>query len=98
MSVIKTKYPFFNLIQSEDQAELALSVLMEYGSERERRVLRPEAQGLQQDFMRCEGTNTIVDAVNNLLAAYLEMNGEFSDELTIFLSKSLIEQKLAKAA
>lgn len=98
MSVVHTKYPFFNLIMNEEQAELALSVLLEYGSERERRLLRPEAERLQQDFMRCEGANTIVEAVNNLLAAYLEMNGEFSDELTIFLSKSLIEQKLAKAA
>jgi len=98
MSGAYTKYPFFNLIENTEQAELALSVLLEYGSARERKYLRPEAQTLQQDFMRGGQQDSIKAAVNNLLAAYLEVHGEFSDEMTIFLSKSLIEQKLTKAA
>ena len=93
-----TKYPFFNLIQDDTQAELALSALTFFGSAREKRVLKPEAEALQQDFMRSDGGVSLADAVNNLLAGYLEYYGEFSDDLTIFLSKSLIEQKLALAA
>lgn len=91
-------YPFFNLLESESQAELALSVLTEYGNERERALLMPEARALQNDFMRSDGQVSLCDAVNNLLANYLSLQGDFSDELTIFLSKSLIEQKLAKVA
>lgn len=98
MSLEGTKYPFFNLIESEEQAELALSALTYFGSAREKKVLKPEALSLQQDFMRSDGSVNLAKAVNNLLAGYLEYYGEFSDELTIFLSKSLIEQKLAVAA
>jgi len=92
-----TKYPFFRLITSADQAELALSVLTVFGSTRERELLKPEALRIQQDFMRSDGKTCIITAINNLLAAYLETHGEFSDQLTIFLSKSLVQQKLAKA-
>lgn len=45
---------------------------------------------LQQDFMRSDGTVKLAEAANNLFAGYLEYYGKFSDELTIFLSKSLI--------
>lgn len=97
MSNTPVQYPFFNLIQTEEQAELALSVLTEFGNPREQALLRPEAEGLQQDFMRSDGKISLSTAVNKLLAKYLEAYGEFSDELMIFLSKSLVEQKLAKA-
>lgn len=93
-----TKYPFFNLIKNEKQAELALSALTYFGSERERNILKPEALSMQQDFMRSTGNISLMTAINNLLAGYLEHYGEFSDELTIFLSKSLIEQRLALAS
>lgn len=98
MNSKNTKYPFFNLIESEEQAELALSALTYFGSQREKKILKPEAMALQQDFMRSDGNVRLAEAVNNLLAGYLEYYGEFSDELTIFLSKSLIEQKLSIAA
>lgn len=93
-----TKYPFFNLIESEEQAELALAALTLFGSEREKKVLKPEALAMQQDFMNSNGSISLAKAINNLLTAYLQHYGEFSDELTIFLSKSLIEQKLALAS
>ncbi|GAA6133692.1 hypothetical protein NBRC116188_04810 [Oceaniserpentilla sp. 4NH20-0058] len=92
-----TKYPFFQLISNSDQAELALSVLTVFGSPREQAFLKPEAQQIQHDFMSSDGGACIVSAINNLLSAYLETHGEFSDQLTIFLSKSLVQQKLAKA-
>jgi len=98
MSSHTTKYPFFNLIETEEQAELAISALTHFGSAREKKVLRPEALSLQQDFMRSDGSVKLAEAVNNLLAGYLEYYGEFSDEMTIFLSKTLIEQKLSMAA
>jgi len=91
-----TKYPFFRLISNNDQAELALSVLTVFGSPKEQMFLKPEAEKIQHDFMRSDGRTSIVDAINNLLGAYLETHGEFSDQLTIFLSKSLVQQKLAK--
>lgn len=92
-----TKYPFFTLINNNDQAELALSVLTAFGSDKEKQILLPEANKMQMDFMNSEGKTCLVTAINNLLSAYLEMYGEFSDDLTIFLSKSLVEQKLASA-
>ncbi len=92
-----TKYPFFRLISNAEQAELALSVLTVYGSPRERMFLKPEALRIQQDFMRSEGQACIVTAINRLLAAYLDTYGEFSDQLTIFLSKSLVQQRLERA-
>lgn len=92
-----TKYPFFHLISNTDQAELALSVLTVFGSPKEREFLKPEALRIQQDFMRSDGKTCIISAINNLLGAYLETHGEFSDQLTIFLSKSLVQQRLAKA-
>ena len=98
MSLNNTKYPFFNLIESEEQAELALSALTYFGSAKEKKSLKPEAQALQQAFMRSEGDESLAQAGNNLWAGYLSYYGEFSDELTIFLSKSLIEQKLSLAA
>jgi hypothetical protein len=97
MVTAPTKYPFFNLIGDNQQAEIALSVLTAFGSEKEKRILLPEAQKMQMDFMKSEGRSCLVTGINNLLTAYLEMYGEFSDDLTIFLSKSLIEQKLADA-
>ena len=55
MSKAPVQYPFFNLIKTEEQAEMALSVLTSYGTPRERALLMPEAQRLQQDFMRSDG-------------------------------------------
>lgn len=97
MNNTPVQYPFFNLIRTEGEAELALSVLTEYGNPREQELLKPEAESLQQDFMRSDGQISLATAVNKLLTMYLDAYGEFSDELMIFLSKSLVEQKLAKA-
>lgn len=93
-----TKYPFYSLINSQNQAELALSVLTTYGSAKEKAILVPEVYKIQRDFMRSDGKSCLISAINNLLAAYLDMYGEFSDDLTIFLSKSLIQQRLALAS
>ncbi len=92
-----TKYPFFNLLKNNEQAEIALSVLTHYGSAKEIKSMMPEAKTIQRDFMNSDGNICLVTAINNLLAGYLELHGEFSDDLTIFLSKSLVEQKLAQA-
>lgn len=93
-----TKYPFFRLISNTEQAELALSVLTVHGSSKEKMLLKPEALRIQQDFMRSDGEGCIITAINALLAAYLETYGEFSDQLTIFLSKSLVQKTLSKAS
>ena len=93
-----TKYPFFNLLHNNEQAEIALSVLTQYGSEKEKQKMMPEAKIIQRDFMNSDGSICLVSAIKNLLSAYLELYGEFSDEITIFLSKSLVEQKMALAA
>jgi len=93
-----TKYPFFSMLRDNEQAEIALSVLTHYGSEKEIQEMVPEAKIIQRDFMKSDGNICLVSAITNLLAGYLELHGEFCDEITIFLSKSLIEQKLAQAA
>ncbi len=93
----QTKYPFFGLIQTTQQAELALSVLSHFGSEKEKELMRPEIEQIQQDFMHAEKQTSLVLAINNLLHAYLDLYGDFSDHITIFLSKTLIEQKLTLA-
>ena len=92
------KYPFFKLLKNSDQAESALSVLIAFGSKKEKTHLKPEAVRLRNDFIHNQGQACLMTAINNLLAAYLEMYGEFSDEMTIFLSKSLCNQADKAAA
>lgn len=67
-----------------------------FGSPKEHEFLKLEALIIQQDFMRSDGKAFIINAINNLLGAYLETHCDFSDQLMILFSKSLVQQELAK--
>ncbi len=88
------KYPFFTLVKTRQQAEIALSAMVCFGNEKERKLFSPEVARIQQEFEDSAGHSDLVNEANNLLLNYLEDNGEFSDSLLIFLSKS-IEQNMA---
>ena len=49
-----TKYPFFTLLRNNEQAEIALSVLTRYGSQKEIKEMVPEAKIIQRDFMKSD--------------------------------------------
>jgi len=88
------KYPFFNLVNTRQQAEIALSAMVCFGNKKERDLFSPEVERIQQEFEDSAGHSNLVDEANNLLVSYLDKNGEISDSLLIFLSKS-IEQNSA---
>jgi len=88
------KYPFFKLVNTRQQAELALSGMLCFGNEKERKLFSPEVMRIQQAFEDSAGHSNLVNEANNLLVNYLDNNGEISDSLLIFLSKS-IEQNMA---
>ena len=88
------KYPFFKLATTRQQAELILSAMVCFGNEKERKLFSPEVERIQREFEASAGHSNLVDETNNLLVNYIDKNGEISDSLLIFLSKS-IEYDLA---
>lgn len=82
-------HPFFNLVSDLYQAEVVLSVLTCFGNENERKVLKPRAFQVRRDYFDAKDNESLDSKVNQLLRDYLIQYGEFSDQLTIFLSKSV---------
>ena len=83
------QHPFFNLVSDLYQAEVVLSVLTCFGNAKERRILKPRAFEIRRDYFDARDSEALHTKVNKLLADYLLQHGEFSDQLTIFLSKSV---------
>ena len=82
-------HPFFNLVSDVYQAELVLSVLTCFGDVKERRILKPQAFQIRRDYFGAKNNEALHTKVNRLLSSYLMHHGEFSDQLTIFLSRSV---------
>lgn len=90
MSAFLDKYPHFQLLETQDQAELALQAIRTHATGTEKQVLVPELASIERDFMLESSTSSsLISAVNNLLAGYLDLYGELSDSLLIFLSQEL---------
>lgn len=89
------KYPFFKLVNTRQQAEIALSAMVCFGNEKERNLFSPEVARIQQEFEDSAGHSNLVSEANNLLVNYLDNNGEISDSLLIFLSKGIEQNEAA---
>ncbi len=83
------KYPFFNLVNTQCQAEAALAALTCFGNNEEKSHLKPQAIQLKKAFLHSPTEFCLAKQVNTLIANYVEDIGELSDQLTIFISKGL---------
>ncbi|NVK38984.1 MAG: hypothetical protein HWE18_13745 [Gammaproteobacteria bacterium] len=83
------KYPFFNLVTDQCQAEAALAALTCFGNDIEKLHLKPQATQLKKDFLHSNKGFCLAKGVNTLISNYVESFGELSDQLTIFISKSI---------
>lgn len=92
---MSVKYPFFKIVENDRQAEIALSVLSCFGTEQERKVLKPQAQKIQREIFHCIKDVCLTTKVNRILADYLTQYGDFSDNLLLLISKSISFSKMA---
>ena len=88
-------FPFFKLVENNHQAEIALSALTCFGSEHERKVLKPQAVKIQREFLHSKEEVCLATKVNSILADYLAKHGDLSDSLLLFISKSIPFSKMA---
>jgi len=84
---ILTRFPFFQLVSTHEEAEMALSVLTCFGNNKERRLLKPLAMMARQQYLQAIDEESLALKVNRILAEYLHKHGDFSEQLTIFLGK-----------
>ena len=89
------QFPFFKLVENNHQAEIALSAMSCFGNEHERKVLKPQAIKVQREFLHSNGEVCLANKVNRILADYLATYGDLSDNLLLFISKSIPFAKMA---
>jgi len=89
------QFPFFQLVENNHQAEIALSAMTCFGTEHERKVLKPQAVKAQREFLHSNGEVCLANKVNRILADYLATYGDLSDNLLLFISKSIPFAKMA---
>ena len=89
MAAFLQRFPFFQLIESEQEAEAAIEALACFATIEEREHLLPLILQMKQHLPYLRGQLSLADAMNNLLAGYLAMYGDFSDRLLIMLSEDL---------
>lgn len=83
------RYPFFSLVETEQEALMAVETIACYATADEREHLLPQIIRLKHDIRVSQGGLTLHTGLNNLLAGYLALYGEFSDKLVIMLSEDL---------
>jgi hypothetical protein len=83
-----TNYPLFHLSEDHYQAEIALSVLMCFGSPQEKKLLKPQAARLRVDYIKGNNGMNLFECVANIIKAYIEEHGQLSDLLQTYLNKS----------
>ena len=89
--------PFFNLVDTDEEASVVISTIMSFGNQRERKILKPQAQRLLRAYLTSRHECCLATQTNKLLADYLRQHGDLSDQLLIFISK-VISLELKKAA
>lgn len=83
-------YPFFSLVQDESQAEAALAAISCFGNDNEKQYFKPLALQIKRELLHTKNNVCLVEKVNNLIASYVKQCGELSDQLIIFISKSIL--------
>lgn len=81
--------PDFSLVFNQSQAEAALAALVCFGNQQEKDHFKTEALKLKRESLHQGGNICLVEKVNELIANYIQQCGELSDQLIIFISKSL---------
>lgn len=82
-------YPFFSLVRNQCQAEAALAALTCFGSDAEKQHFKPEALKLKREYLQSNKGICLAERVNSLISEYVATFGDLSDQLTIFVSKSI---------
>lgn len=89
MPAFLQKFPFFSLVENEQEALIAVETIACYATVEEREHLLPQIIRLKHDIRVSQGGLKLHTGLNNLLAGYLALYGEFSDKLVIMLSEDL---------
>lgn len=89
MPAFLKQFPFFQLVENEHEAMVAIETIACYATIEEREHLLPQIIRLKHE-VRTHHHNLALDVgINNLLAGYLALYGELSDRLIIMLSEDL---------
>jgi len=98
MPAFLTRFPFFKLVKTDHEAMTVVDTIACFATVEEREHLIPQIIRLMQDIKHRQPDWTLTQGLNNLLAGYLAMYGEFSDQLTIMIGEDLgqMQQALAK--
>ncbi|MGK0444769.1 MAG: hypothetical protein ACJA1U_001705 [Bermanella sp.] len=83
------QHPFFSLVNNQCQAEAALSALVCFGNQHEKTYFKPKIKRLKHEWLDAQPSFCLAKKVNTLVASYIHESGELSDQLTIFISKSI---------
>ena len=86
-------FPFFTLVNDQSQAEAALAAIECFAERTERLYFKPKVSQIKRDFFNADKEICLAHRVNTLIADYIENIGELSDQLMIFISKSLLHNK-----
>jgi len=89
MPAFLEKFPFFSLLENEQEALMAIETLACFATADEREHLLPQIIRLKHHIRANQGELKLHSGLNNLLAGYLALYGEFSDKLIIMLSEDL---------
>lgn len=97
---MSTNYPLFHLSEDHYQAEVALSVLMCFGSDKEQAILRPDITHLRERYLKGAIDFNLFNAITEVLARYIREHGALSNILESYLGKApkLLEGVQARLA
>lgn len=83
------KFPLFHLSEDHYQAEVALSVLICFGNQDEKAVIKPKVETLRKEYLQGEKKNiNLFDEVAQILNFYISEVGPLSELLQSYLCKS----------
>ncbi len=97
MPAFLTQFPFFKLVKTDHEALTVVDTIACFATVEEREHLIPQIIRLTHDIKHRQQEWTLTEGLNNLLAGYLALYGEFSDRLTIMIGEDLHNEAVKKA-
>jgi len=88
MSFTVTNYPLFHLSEKHYQAEVALSVLICFGNQTEKKTLKPQAAELRKAYVEGNPELNLFDSVAEILQKYISEYGALSELLESYLKRT----------
>lgn len=89
MQIMSAQYSFFKLVENEHAAVITLAAISCFGTEHEKKVLKPQANQLLRAHLSDRNCICLTTQVNKIIANYLARHGDMSDKLMLFISKGL---------